>query len=310
MPIKPLHSCKFCGSLDFKIFSAQERMLGLGGDFLYQLCTDCNSLQLQTIPEDLSEFYPDSYYSFADLVPSSSVKRFLKKRRMELFLRAKLSFLSPSYGYWLKKVKPGFQDKIADVGCGNGQLLYELWAAGFQHLEGFDPFIKEDRFFSNELKLWKKSIQDSETIFDLIMMHHAFEHIQNPEDILNAAFSKLKDGGKLLIRTPVADAEVFLMEREFWVQLDAPRHLVIPSIKGFRVLAEKAGFVLDEIVFDSDSFQFKGTELYKKGEKLDQDLLQNSFTKKDEKEFQKKALKYNQEGKGDQACFFLSKPKS
>ena len=307
MPIKPIHSCKFCSSLNSKTFSAEERMLGLAGAFIYQQCVDCGSLQLQTIPEDLSKFYPETYYSFAELVPSSSMLQFLKKRRMELFLSTGLSFLSPSYGNWLYKIKPNFHDKIADIGCGNGQLLYELWAAGFKHLEGFDPFIKKDRNFSDSLKLWKKPIQESKTTFDLIMMHHAFEHMHKPEGILKTAYEKLRPGGKLLIRTPVSDSEVFQVEGSMWVQLDAPRHLVIPSIKGFKELAEKVGFQLNEVEFDSDSFQFKGTELYKMGKTLNKDLLENTFTKKEEKEFNKKAFELNKKAKGDQVCFYLTK---
>jgi len=56
------------------------------------------------------------------------------------------------------------------------------------------------------------------------MMHHAFEHMDDPKAMLKLCFDKLNPGGRLLIRTPVTDSEVWKEKRELWVQLDAPRH--------------------------------------------------------------------------------------
>ncbi|MFT7204748.1 MAG: putative SAM-dependent methyltransferase, partial [Algoriphagus sp.] len=156
--------------------------------------------------------------------------------------------------------------------------------------------------------LWKKSFEDSEGHFDLIMMHHAFEHMIDPRAILKLCFEKLNPGGKLLVRTPVTDAEVWKEKRELWVQLDAPRHFIIPSVKGFTNLASEIGLELEEVEFDSSAFQFWGTALYEQGELLNQALIKTIFGSKELKEMNKKALRYNQEGKGDQACFYLVKP--
>ena len=65
---------------------------------------------------------------------------------------------------------------------------------------------------------------------------------------------------------------------------------------------------MDELVFDSDEFQFWGTGLYKKGLPLDLSLVAENFTSEELKEFKEKALKLNQEGLGDQVCFYLTKP--
>lgn len=305
MPISP-GSCKFCNSLHLIEFSASERMLGFGDEFTFQQCESCASLQLKDIPQDLTNYYPKEYYSFEPLVRSNSLRILLKKLRMRA-LFAGVPIPEPPYAYWLKKLHPRFDYKIADVGCGNGQLLYELYAGGFKDLHGFDPFISGDQQIASGLQLWKKEIGQSSETFDLILMHHAFEHMANPREVLKACFERLRPGGKLLIRTPVADAAVFKAEKELWVQLDAPRHLVIGSQKGFRLLAESEGFCLDEIEFDSEAFQFMGTELYKRNLPLTQANLADEFTEGEKEEFQKKALRYNLEGKGDQVCFYLSR---
>ncbi|MDF2156265.1 class I SAM-dependent methyltransferase [Algoriphagus sp. CAU 1675] len=304
-----MSNCKFCKSTDLTEFTATERMLGLGGDFVYQECRACGSLQLKNIPEDLSPYYSDSvYYSFSPLVKSSLFRKVLKRIRLRAFFWFRLEFMAPVYGYWLKKIHPGFQAQIADVGCGNGQLLYELHASGYNNLFGFDPFLAKSFDPEKGLVLKKGSIKDSDRTFDLIMMHHSFEHMEFPEQVLSDCFDRLRPGGKLLIRTPVADAAIWKEKRALWVQLDAPRHLVIPTIKGFRTLAEQQGFRLLEVEFDSDEFQFWGTQLYESGQKLDRQLIPQYIDQKLMALYKEKALLFNREGQGDQVCFYLQKP--
>ena len=50
-----------------------------------------------------------------------------------------------------------------------------------------------------------------------------------------------------------------------WVQLDAPRHLVLYSLAGLRRLAEAEGFDVELVVFDSTGFQVWGSELVRRG---------------------------------------------
>lgn len=279
----------------------------MGGDFRYAECLACGSLQLDTIPEDLSEYYPADYYSFSRLNPSTFWTKVLKKLRMRFFILFGSAWQAPMYGYWLRKVHAGYSARIADVGCGNGQLLYELYAAGYTDLHGFDPFIANEIQIASGLTLWKKQIEESDLSFDLIMMHHSFEHMEDPGSVLKSCFEKLNPGGILLIRCPVADAEVWKTERELWVQLDAPRHLIIPSLKGLETKAREAGFDLEEVEFDSSDFQFWATELYKQGKKL-QGNSAPAISMEERKAQKEKALQYNREGKGDQACFYLRKP--
>jgi SAM-dependent methyltransferase len=302
-----MSQCKFCGSPDLRFFQAQERMLGIGSNFRYAECLACGSLQSDSIPENLSVFYPSNYYSFTKLKTSTLIIRILKFIRMQVFIRFGIKWAAPIYGYWLRKIHPGFTARIADVGCGNGQLLYELYAGGYTDLQGFDPFLSGEKQLAPGLKLWNKRIEESESTFDLIMMHHAFEHMGDPHEVLSSCYRKLNPGGKLLIRCPVADAAVWKEYRELWVQLDAPRHLVIPTVSGLKFKAEQSGFVLDDVVFDSTDFQFWGTELYQRGEILEEERTRAFLTEEERATGREKARRYNQEGKGDQACFYFSK---
>ncbi len=309
MPIDLGYSCHYCHSTQGTTFLATERMLGLAGEFTYATCSDCGSIQLLTIPQDLSPYYPSDYYSLGRLQPSGGLRNFLKKLRMHAFLATGYSLFSPRFGgYWLKKLNPQFTDRIADVGCGNGQLLYELHVAGFKELHGFDPYLEKQEQLAPGLTLWKQDLGQTDLKFDLLMLHHSFEHLADPESVLSTCFERLNPGGRLLVRCPVADAAVWKEKQALWVQLDAPRHLSIPSIQGFERAAKRCGFEVNEILFDSTAFQFWGTGLYEHGERLDRSKIDSYFSSQQLEEWENQAIQYNQEGKGDQACFFCVKP--
>jgi len=309
MPIDSAYTCHYCHSTQGTIFLATERMLEMRGEFRYASCTSCDSIQLLTIPEDLGSYYPSNYYSFSSLQPSGLLRNLLKKIRIRAYFVTGLKFFLPPFGgSWLKKLHPKFTDRIADVGCGNGQLLYELHVSGFKDLHGFDPFLENESQLGAGLQLWKKELGQTDLYFDVVMLHHSFEHMTDPEQVLKTCFDRLNPGGRLLVRCPVADAAVWKEKQSLWVQLDAPRHLTIPSTQGFAAAAQRAGFDVQEISFDSTAFQFWGTALYEQGEKLDSGKVSAYFSSKQLEEWEQKALQYNQEGVGDQACFFCVKP--
>ena len=284
-------------------------MLGLGGEFTYRSCSSCGSIQLSSIPKDLGPYYPSDYYSFGQLQPSGLLRNLFKKIRIRAYFATGLKlFLPPFGGGWLKKISPRFTDRIADVGCGNGQLLYELQVSGFKDLHGFDPFLEKASQLGSGLTLWNNELGQSDLCFDVIMLHHSFEHMADPEQVMKTCFERLNPGGRLLVRCPVADAAVWKEKQSLWVQLDAPRHLTIPSTQGFVAVAQRNGFEVQEIRFDSSAFQFWGTALYEQGEKLDRQKISSYFSKEQLEDWEQKAIQYNQEGIGDQACFFCIKP--
>lgn len=298
--------CLFCKSNSYIEFQAFEKMLGLGDEFCYQECNQCKSLQISSIPEDLSRYYSsETYYSFSDLIKSGRLMNFLKQIRMRLFLLTGLKIFMPSYGHWLRQLRPRFDHRIVDVGCGSGQLIYELWASGFRNLVGIDPFISKSKKIEKGCELIKGHLSKLNERADIIMMHHAFEHMADPEKVLDDCKKSLKPKGQLLIRTPLASSAAFREFRENWVQLDAPRHLVIPSVEGFKILAESKGFKVKEILFDSTEFQFWGSELYMKDISLNGATIKRHFSKRKLNDFRRKARAYNEQEIGDQVCFYL-----
>ena len=300
--------CKVCENSNGNLYhQVKEMMFGTGHSFTYMECSNCGTISLQDPPADLQDYYPAAYYSYAGLVPSPFWKNVLKSLRLYLYLH--FGFSPPIYGEWIKQGRVRKNHRIADFGCGSGQLLYELYAAGFIHLEGYDPYIEKDVKVNQALSIYKKSIFEIEEgdKFDVVMMHHAFEHMEEPKKIILKAFDLLVPGGLLLIRIPVADAAVWKEYGVNWVQLDAPRHFFLHTVKSMNLMADAAGFEMEKIIFDSTAFQFWGSELYKSGVSLFEGKDLKRFTKGQLQGWEEKAIRLNQDQLGDQACFYLRK---
>lgn len=318
-------SCRVCeNSINNRIHNLREMMFGTRETFDYLECGECGTLQIIEIP-DLSLFYPSDYYSF-DSVSEIAAYTNLKRRLITRFFRYYFVYIKNFTGNfretegWIKFNRriplryfpPGldFQSKILDFGCGAGQLLQDLHYFGFSNLTGADAFIKKDIFYPSGIKIYKRRLDEFEPFFDFIMLHHSFEHLPEPSETLAQIYRLLARDKFCLIRIPVVN---FAWEKYgiHWVQLDPPRHLYLFTEKSFRHLAEKAGFKVERVIYDSEGFQFWGSEKYLRNISLFDNskdaLLKSVFTKKQMRKWQRQAKRLNARGKGDQACFYLRK---
>lgn len=89
-----------------------------------------------------------------------------------------------------------------------------------------------------------------------------------------------------------------------WIQLDAPRHIHIPTEDGMRVLANRANLRIVQSFYDSWSFQFWGSEQYKQDIPLN-DPRTPIFSHDTIDEWQRLAVRLNEVRDGDHATFIL-----
>lgn len=312
--------CRICGNQESNDrYTVREMMLGLRETFHYFQCRDCGCLQISEIPNDIQKYYPDEYHSFESVTKANFIKNYLRNKRNRYAV-----FEDSVVGKYLYKRNPepairslGNIDitknsRILDVGCGSGKLLHSLKEMGFQNLQGVDPFNEEDIIETN-LKILKKTIHEVEGEWDLVMMHHSFEHVPDPFDVLQSIASLLKPSGTCLIRIPVVESYAWENFKENWVQLDAPRHYYLHSPASLNLLTEKAGLAIKNTIYDSTSFQFWGSIQYEHDIPLNDErsYINNPedslFSKKDMEEFSQQADILNRAGKGDQAVFVLEK---
>jgi SAM-dependent methyltransferase len=315
-------ACKVCGNTsNNRIYTAKEMMFGLKDEFEYLECDNCKCLQIVHIPNDLAKYYPEDYYSYFSKGEehyiqhsfSKTLKRNLKKSLLDQYLHGKGPIgrmLTPKFqGYypWIKRDMLTSRSNILDVGCGAGELLLKMYNDGFRRLTGLDPFIKEDIHYNCGITIHKKTLDQLTEKYDLIMMHHAFEHMDEPLQIIRTIRQLLNPGGVALIRIPVADSYAWHKYGVDWVQLDAPRHIFLHTEKSMQILCDQAGLKLSGVMYDSWSLQFYGSELYKKNIPLRAGKENEVFSGQQMEEFNTEARKLNEKKEGDQACFYLTK---
>lgn len=311
--------CEVCGSKQNEIIDVREMMFGTKHIFQYISCKHCGSLTLQNIPENLGDYYPDDYYSFADETQKGFRKWVkLKIEQYSLERRGVFGFLLSSlFGQdsnfrAIRACNPDKQNtQVLDIGCGGGFLLKKLSQHGFTNLEGIDPYVSED-IVTKTITIRKASVGDivrQDKRYDVIILSHVLEHMENPNRQIQDIKSLLSETGRLIIRVPISSSHVFKKYKSNWFQIDAPRHLFIPSLKGMNLLSDRQNLIMKEVFFDSMSIQFTASENYAKNIPL-KDQSNLPFFKR----FSPKRIYYsiisrklNRLQKGDQATFVLSK---
>lgn len=313
--------CKICGNLnDNKAYTVREMMFGLREKFTYFQCSNCSCLQIAEIPADMSKYYPADYYSFSPQSSKNPLKSFIKNSRNRYAVLNKgilgrlICVLLPNENlHFLAQFNLTENSSILDVGCGSGVLLHDLRDIGFNNLLGVDPFIEKDIEYGNGLKILKKSIHEIDGKYDLIMFHHSFEHLADPIETLLSVTKLLNKNGVCLIRIPTVSSYAWEHYRGNWVQLDAPRHFFLHSVKSIGLLAGMSSLNLEKTIYDSTDFQFWGSEQYVKDIPLmdSRSYLKNPsgsiFSKEEISEFKKKAKELNSKNLGDACAFILRK---
>jgi SAM-dependent methyltransferase len=310
------HRCRICCNTNGNVsWRCKENMFGWGDEFAYFQCAGCGALQIAEVPEDLGRFYPSDYYSFhAGFLPHGDLKSQLAARRDRAAatgagtLGRLLALLIPPRDEVasLGRVPATPEMRILDVGCGRGHLLRVLQRAGFRHLAGIDPFLAGDLDIAPGLTVRKRALAEVREQFDLIMLHHVFEHLELPGQALRDCARRLAPGGRILLRFPTADSQAWETYREHWVQLDAPRHLFLHTRRSLQRLAETAGLKVESWACDSGGFQFWASELYRRGIPLASADPNRYFTRAQLKAFDRQAAELNRAGRGDQVAAVLS----
>jgi SAM-dependent methyltransferase len=283
-------------------------MFRTGDSFTYRECDVCGSLQIDVVPPDLAVHYDsDHYYSFAE--PDQRLqRRWLRWAPTRLALRLNTElYLRTGAGRgipWARKAGIRPADRILDFGCGRGYFLLMLHLLGYKHLLGADAFLDASLEVAPGVSVLKATHQEVEGRFDWVMMHHSFEHIADPRALLTSVQEMLTSDGRVLIRMPVAGNFAWREYGVDWAQLDAPRHLALYTTDGFRRLAEECGFLLEDIFYDSDSFQFFGSEIVRSGGAY-VGRPTEGFSAQQLAAWAKEAERLNRIHDGDQACFVL-----
>lgn len=316
--------CKICGhEAEHRVYQVPEMMLGKRDQHRYFQCTACHCLQIAEIPDDLASYYPDHYYSYEPPRPAHPLKQTLVRWRDQYAVTGKpllgqlLHMFMPNDKLSTLKPLPLQKDtRVLDVGCGAGLLLYALRELGFTNLLGIDPFNPDTVRYPNGLVIEPRDIFAEQGEWDIIMFHHSFEHLSEQQATLQQAHHLLSEQGTVLLRVPTVSSYAWQHYGTNWVQLDAPRHLFLHSVASIDALATQTGFQVEQVVYDSNAFQFWGSEQYEKDIPLrsEQSWAENRanglFSDKQIRQYERRARELNAVNQGDQAAFYLKKAPS
>jgi SAM-dependent methyltransferase len=128
-----------------------------------------------------------------------------------------------------------------------------------------EPHVERDLEYPNGLRVRRGSLADEPGIWDVLTLHHVFEHVRDPAATLRDAARVLVPGGWLVLRMPVVPNAAWARYGACWVGLDAPRHLHLFTCAGLEALARRAGFEPVRVDFDSTELQFWASEQYRNG---------------------------------------------
>jgi SAM-dependent methyltransferase len=211
-------------------------------------CNKCKLLFLNPMIEDneLFSLYPEDYYN----TDSADVNNIAKKSTTPNLIKKILIDYRP------KDLEQSFAGKtVLDLGVGNCEQLYILYKKG---ADAYGTEIRESACKIGEklgLKISKGTLLDANyptAFFDYVRSNHSFEHLTEPEKVLEEFNRILKDGGKLFIGVPNTKSWTFKFFGQHWYYLGVPFHPFSYNVHNLILFAEQYGFKMQKIVYNAN----------------------------------------------------------
>ena len=319
-------ACRICSErAESEIFPLREMMYGSHETFEYARCSNCGCLQILEVPADLGRYYPQDYYSMQPREEPLEY-RGIKRRVAQWYCRSAALTPSSILGRTVRRLLPmptdfaligdyliksrlcSSGDKILDVGCGASPYrLAAMRRCGFSNVEGIDPFIEKDLTYDG-VPVLRRTIDQLEGEYGLVMFHHSLEHTPDPLGTLRHAARLLRAGGTCLVRVPVMGTYFWVRFGENWVELDPPRHLYSFSVDAMRILGEQTGLMLKKVAFDSNAWEIAASIRYERGIPLrSTPTPTDGFSAAELSEFHKKVQELNDNQDAGRACFYFER---
>ncbi len=244
--------CYNCGSLSLEhLYMAPAfdspldripQQLGLGR------CAACHVVCTTGVGHDgVTESYTTEYYGSASSKFISIIETgifWFKTRQAKGITRI-----------WLRGQHTNRTPSVLDIGCGRGQLLAAFQAQGATVLG-----LERQEFPVHDLPgdtVRSGSISDPEytnQTFDIIILWHVFEHLEQQEQLLDVITDHLNLEGVLVIAVPNFASLQQRIFGKYWFHLDLPRHLVHLESNWLQHQLLRRGYVIETVSY-LDSLQ-------------------------------------------------------
>ena len=144
--------------------------------------------------------------------------------------------------------------RVADIGCGEGDLCNELRMAGWQRVIGLDVScarIARARARYPDGEFYDRPIEQTGVAaasLDLIIMDNVIEHLPEPMEMLRTLRRYLKPEGRIVVITPNMTSGHFRLLGRRWTPELAPHaHIFLFTPPSMGVLLANAGFKVGRI---------------------------------------------------------------
>lgn len=272
-----LDKCPICAGKDTKLyFKSPDRLHDTPGNFSYHLCDSCKTVfqNPMVIQEDLHLCYPSEYtpYNYKkelpdvnfETLPNGTIRNNLRKAIVEVVkgksaqgltgiigkMLARSAYFRERafYGLVIDQLLPKGTGKqfALDVGCGTGWLIEKLKKVGWEveGVEWNEAAAQKAREETN-CRIWTgdfRKLQIPKEKYHLVVLNHVFEHFSDPKEVLILLSELLDCSGKIILFYPNPHSFGASWHKTNWFPWEVPRHLVFPTLKGLKLIAEAAGF--------------------------------------------------------------------
>jgi len=229
------YTCPVCGSNKYleEVCNGVDFEYGIEGKFNLFLCFFCGLISSIPRPSlgDLERIYPESYHAYQR--PQNLLFKYLSGLNLKKRIKRYRQLL-------------GERGRIMDVGCGDGEIMEPIQAAGYEchGLEFKKSIVRKAQ--EKGLKVFEGILEEGDNIksdsYDLLIMNHLIEHFQNPPLAIKNAFRLLRKGGWICGETPNKNCRERNIFSDKWSGYHIPRHLQIFSEKNIKKLFLDNGF--------------------------------------------------------------------
>lgn len=231
-------ACTLCGSHNIKLITSVDT-------FKILECKKCH-IAFTFPPPSLPDYENMDFHSQNE-----------KDNEKKLILKIDLPFdWQKLIETQVSLIKKNFDlnDDILEIGCGEGIFLNELKLQGFKNTSGIEPSrtaaIRAQKRGLNVTNSYF-SPEAFKSKYNLVIMSHVFEHIQDPMSFLNQIVQILKPSGSIMFTQTNFKGLIPRYEKARWYAWVPEHHYWHFTLKGLTLLMNKQNFSLNQSAYIS-----------------------------------------------------------
>ncbi len=236
-------SCNHCGMDSTEPFAKlQDWLCGIEGEFYLVRCANCGLVYQNPRPDvaEIARFYPSEYEPYVAANDAASI---IQKRALDFGMDRRCRLIR----HWIPA------GRLLDVGCSSGLVLNRMRHYGDWELTGVElnEAVAQQARQQFNLDVFAGQLAEAafpDAHFDVVTLWDVLEHLHDPRAALQEIRRILKPGGIVIIRTPQLESLDGWLFGNYWIGLDAPRHLYIfprpvmtrmLNLAGFEIIQQK-----------------------------------------------------------------------